>query len=339
MKKYYQTFLVSMLVIVSSIVISCDNEPVDGGITGENVGKALLTLNIEGEEQIFRDGLVGKLDKEGRFTLEVESVGKNEKNKLTLFTKLFQEGLFPTNINVCSFYDADLTTTFSSVDPLRPLLRTGQIEITFINKKARVISGSFEVRFLPEGEDVSVNAEPIRMRGTFTNIPYERVEEFYLDAEIVQNAGKERIPFRTDEIVGINTSHFVQLFEGEEAVEEQIVKISAEKNEGVDGSFEFVIPSTVEVGKSYVVDNKHIVVSYTSRASVNYQVLPENSNGGVNNRITVTSITYKEAEEGVKLVKEMTLRFDFVLTEIKEGMADFDRTVRIEYGRLNTTVE
>ena len=340
MNKYYKAFLFSALMFLGMSVTSCDDEPVDSGITGEVVGKALLNLNIEGEEQVFRENLVGLVDKEGRFTLEVNGIGDNPRNKFILFTKLFEEGMFPTNINVSTFYDADLETNFSSVDPLRPNLRSGMTTLSFINKKAQVVSGDFEMRLLPEGEEASVNAEPIRIKGDFSNIPYRRAEEFYFDAEILQN-NKERFNFRTDEVIGRNSTHFVELFEGEKPEEEHSIEIEALKSSGVEGKFKFTIPANVEVGKRYAVDNKHFKVSYTSRASVNYEVIPENNLAAKASQIKVLAISYYENEEGQehKMVKDITLSFDLTLTEVTEEAVHFEKTVRVEFGSLRTAVK
>ncbi|SHM63721.1 hypothetical protein [Myroides odoratimimus] len=185
MKKTFRILAISLFSITAMTVASCDNESYDSIIEGEQgVGKPIMTIHNQGETILMREGIVAELDKNGRLEIKVKLTGSEnyENDELILRTLKFQSGNFPTNVNESNYYSWENKLLYTTKDTLRPNIVTGIMSICNINRKARVLSGDFDIkRMMPSIQD-DPNLKSFPISGNFVDIPFVRKEATYLEA-------------------------------------------------------------------------------------------------------------------------------------------------------------
>lgn len=205
MKKTLKILTLGLFAITGLTVVSCDNEKYDPIIEGEKgVGKPILTINNQGDHILLRDSLVATVDKDGMVELMVAGADKKRKDVLILRTLKFQKGTFPTNANESNYFSVEHKTWYTTKDKDRPNVITGLVNISTINRKARVLTGDFDItRMMPVGKD-NPNLKPFAISGSFSDIPFKRKEATYLEAfvdgEALENP-KEKAEVKANRIV------------------------------------------------------------------------------------------------------------------------------------------
>lgn len=220
MKKTLKILTLSLFAIGALTVVSCDNEKYDPIIEGEmGVGKPVMTINNQGDNILLRENIVATVDKEGVLEITVKGADKTGKDILLLRTLKFQTGTFPTNANECNYYSDEHKLAYTTIDKDRPTFITGLVNIKTINRKARVLTGDFNItRMMPTSKD-NPNLKPFAISGNFTDIPFKRKEVTYLEAfangEALENPA-ERAEIKGDTI-------FITSLDGVEMTQELIL--------------------------------------------------------------------------------------------------------------------
>lgn len=185
MKKTLRIIAFSLFSITGLTVVSCDNESYDPIIEGEKgVGKSIVTVNNQGDMIMLREGVVASKDREGRVTIKIVGADKSGKDILTLNTFKLQKGTFPTNAtaNECFYKSVEHNLLYTTIDKDRPNMISGTFAISEINRKARVLSGSFDIkRMMPTNND-NPNLKPFAISGSFKDIAIVRSYDTYLEA-------------------------------------------------------------------------------------------------------------------------------------------------------------
>lgn len=307
MKKGYKYIVASCLFIVSLGFVSCDNEKVDPLLEGNiMVGKPIVNLNIEGESYMEREKIIATVDKNREFTLRVDNLGETGEDFLIVHTKKFIERNFPTNVNESKYYSKKNDTWYTTKDTLRPNLVTGHIELSYINKIARVVNGGINIKSMIPLNSENPNLKQFPITGDFSNIPYSRLEKTYFDA-----------------------------FIGEEPMQNSEEKIAI-----VDNSL--VISGTDEVGKTqslFITFTKGLVLKsntkyeqetfkavYTSPEGVKYISLEENRKDSY---LIVENVEYDNQD----LSEPLKLKGTFDLVLFKED--DKDVSIRVTEGEYS----
>ncbi|MTG97986.1 hypothetical protein GJV76_07510 [Myroides sp. BIT-d1] len=260
MNKLNKLTVICLTLFLGIFAISCDNESVDPLLdNNKKVGKPVVYVNTDGVEDFFRENVVAKINAKGEMHFTLDAVKGEKKDVLTIMTKTFKQGNFPTNANRSTYLDRENNQYFSTIDIDRPTYITGFVTIDFINRSARVVSGSFDMRMIPvkpEGEDANVDPSirSFQVKGTFENVPYEREESEYVDAQIdgaeFRNTNATLEENDTNYIVmGVGRDNVDQVlhftFPKERAVVGEVIKMS---EEGVDAYYfsEFGIKYTLD---------------------------------------------------------------------------------------------
>ncbi|WP_121967101.1 DUF6252 family protein [Myroides sp. N17-2] len=185
MKKTLRILAFSLFSIAGLTVVSCDNESYDPIIEGEKgVGKPVVTVNNQGDMIMLREGVVASKDRDGKITIEIVGADKSGKDVLTLNTFKLQRGTFPTNAtaNECNYYSVENKLLYTTIDKDRPNVISGMLTISEINRKARVLSGNFDIkRMMPTNND-NPNLKAFAISGSFKDINIVRSYATYLEA-------------------------------------------------------------------------------------------------------------------------------------------------------------
>lgn len=183
MKKTFKILILSLFTIAGLTVVSCDNEKYDPIIEGEKgVGKPIMTINNQGDNILLRDSIKATVDKDGVLEITVKGADKTGNDILLLRTLKFQTGTYPTNANENNYYSNEHKLWYTTIDPDRPTFITGLVNVKTINRKARVVTGDFNItRMIPTSKD-NPNLKPFAISGSFTDIPFKRKEATYLEA-------------------------------------------------------------------------------------------------------------------------------------------------------------
>lgn len=178
MKKFYSILIgVSLLTIGRGLVSSCNSsDDNDFSSDPSYKGPTYFSLTLPDTTRIETEKFLATLDENGEFRLVLEEM--NEGDQIFGFTLLkFQEGNFPTNLNLIDYmmrtgeisYDV-----FSSLDPNDPRRNNGMIKISKIDKEAMLVSGSFNSSMVPSPLNES-GLRTFKLSGEFKNIPYKRI--------------------------------------------------------------------------------------------------------------------------------------------------------------------
>jgi hypothetical protein len=183
MKKTFKILTLSLFAIAGLTVVSCDNEKYDPIIEGEKgVGKPIMNINNQGDNILLRENIKATVDKDGVLEITVKGADQTGNDILLLRTLKFETGTYPTNANKNEYYSAEHQLKYSTIDPDRPNIITGLVNIKTINRKARVVTGDFNInRMIPDNKD-NPNLKPFAISGDFTDIPFKRKEATYLEA-------------------------------------------------------------------------------------------------------------------------------------------------------------
>lgn len=160
------------------MLTSCDEESIEEVLLNpELVGESIVRVQAN-DTLIIRKNIVGFVNQEGKFTFKVTLDGGDF---LVINTELFEKGVYPANINVASYFYADLQDNGYSINMKRPEFLTGLIKIEAINKVAHVLDGNFKFKIYPPEEN-ALNLRPFTIEGSFENLRYERAEQEYFEA-------------------------------------------------------------------------------------------------------------------------------------------------------------
>ncbi|MEC4114538.1 hypothetical protein [Myroides pelagicus] len=308
------------LVSVGMTVVSCNNESVDPLLEdGKEVGKALVYTNTDGTEQIFRENVVAKISANGEMDIPINGI-KGEKNDvLNLHTRIFQEGNFPGNANKSTYFDRENNQYFSTVDPDRPTYITGFMKVEFINRKARVVSGSYDLRMIPvkvEGEDTDPSIRSFQVKGTFENVPYERAEATYVDAEIDGATYRNTVA----QLAKTETTYVVNSME--------------KNNEEQRLTFSFPIEKAV-AGQVIKMDEDGVDAFYSSGFGIKYILDKEDEELLSKTYIKIESVdTIVEQVNGTP-VEKVTIKGQFYMK--LKGEAESKRIIEVKYGVFKVT--
>ncbi|MCC9041345.1 hypothetical protein LNQ81_01175 [Myroides sp. M-43] len=222
MKKTFKILAFSLFAITGFTVVSCDNEGYDPIIEGElGVGKPTMTINNQGDVILLREGIVATLDKDGILEIKVAGADKSGQDSLILRALKFQTGTFPTNANKCEYYSWENKLRYTTIDKDRPTFITGLLKINTINRKARVLSGDFNItRMIPENQD-NPNLKAFAISGDFKDIRFVRKEATYLEAFV--NEEPLENPKEKAEIKGNNI--VITSIDGVEMTQELIIEL------------------------------------------------------------------------------------------------------------------
>ncbi|MHC5202534.1 hypothetical protein [Myroides sp. LJL119] len=316
MKSIINAISVLILSATTCLLVSCDNEPVDSYIKDSiEVGKPVVRVNIDEQQQIIREDIYATVNKFGEFKLIIRDLQQRQ-DSLTLFTRLFQEGLFPGSSNASYYWNQELDIHYSTVDPLRPNMMTGFVTMEYINKKAHVVKGSFDLTMIPLSQDSvgtgtgNPNIQSFKISGSFQDLPYKREEPYYLEADIEQQT------FRNNNATMFySNNNFVIQAKGVEKPEMLI---------------ELVLPvEQLKNGETYDFSQTGFDASYISENGIEYDLGKQNGNFTPNSRLTIMEI--KEFEKGYLLEAE----FNLELHPVTQGRDPFI----ISSGRLKLVSE
>ncbi|WP_010256022.1 hypothetical protein [Myroides injenensis] len=316
MKRVSKIIIACFSVIMALSYVSCDNEPVDPVLDeSREVGKPIVIVKSEGEEEIIREGVVAKINAKGEFTLALNHL-KGRNDELKIFIRKFIEGNFPTNANPSTYLNRELKAQYSTVDENRPNYVTGFVKITHINKNARVVTGSYSMTMVPirvggPEEGIDPNIKSFTIEGSFENVPYQREEDIYIDAEV------NKVPFVSiapvwKEENGTSTISGKGYGQLDQEIFLQIPTeiISAEK---------------IEEGKKvYSFKEEGFDAYYISEYGVKYSLDKENNSSMLNSEFELVSLD--STALGKDNVATLVGRYKLKL------IADTDQEVTIKYG-------
>lgn len=178
MKKFYSILIgVSLLTIVGGLISSCSNSD-DNEFSSDPSykGPTYFSLTLPDTTRIETEKFIATLDVNGEFNLQMDEMnGGDQRFGFTLLK--FQEGNFPTNLNLIGYSMRTGDTSFdvfSSLDPSDPRRNNGMIKISKIDKEAMLVSGSFNSSMVPF-PDNERGLKTFKLSGEFKNIPYKRV--------------------------------------------------------------------------------------------------------------------------------------------------------------------
>lgn len=198
MRKIYKVFAASCLLLAGLSFVSCDNESIDPTLEGgKMVGKQLVTLNMRGENYLEREKVVATIDRNRELLFTISNLGETGEDFLIINTKRFVKGNYPTNVNESRYYSKEEDAWYSTKDTARPTWITGFISLDNINKRARVFSGSIDIRSMMPAAANNPNLLPFPISGNFEDVVYTRLEATYFDAlvngEPMQNSKEEKL--------------------------------------------------------------------------------------------------------------------------------------------------
>lgn len=206
MKKTALLLSFCFALISFSMLTSCDEESIEEVLLNpELVGESIVRVQAN-DTLIIRKNIIGLVNQEGKFTFKVDLEGGDF---LVINTEMFEKGAYPTNINVASYFYADLQDNGYSINIKQPEFLTGLIKIEAINKVAHVLDGSFKFKIYPPAEN-SLNLRPFTIEGDFENLKYARAEQEYFEAMLngvkyKNNAQSARVVENTIEVKAVNS--------------------------------------------------------------------------------------------------------------------------------------
>ncbi|TDS57241.1 DUF6252 family protein [Myroides indicus] len=177
MKRVILLSAICLSFLTTTLFTSCDKESSNSNLDNpELVGKPYFTVLLK-DSAYVRDDVKAQLTNKGALSIVVSKLGKEEKDVLQINLLKFQEGSFPTNVNVAIYlYGEEIDEHFdmaTSQDPERPEWKSGMVKINRINKEAKVIDGTFKIEMLPNTLNIN-HLDNFTIEGEFGNLPYER---------------------------------------------------------------------------------------------------------------------------------------------------------------------
>ncbi|MBB1148908.1 MULTISPECIES: hypothetical protein [unclassified Myroides] len=178
MKKFYSILIgLSLLTIGGGLLSSCSSsDDNDFSSDPSYKGPTYVSLTLPDTTRIETEKFIATLDANGEFRLLMDDIEGG--NHIFGFTLLrFQEGNFPTNLNVIEYMlrTGEVTyDTFSSLDPNDPRRNNGMIKISKIDKESMLVSGTFSSAMVPSPLNQS-GMRTFTVSGEFKNIPYKRI--------------------------------------------------------------------------------------------------------------------------------------------------------------------
>ncbi|MBW3519628.1 DUF6252 family protein [Flavobacterium sp. NKUCC04_CG] len=181
----FRILFVAMISIVG--FSSCDEESIEPTLLNQElVGESIVRLIYQDTLIIKRD-IVAQIDEKGVFSFHIKA---KKEDILHLTTMRFEEGLFPSNINMASYYFSSINQLGTSVDTKNPLTNTGWVRITSINTIANVVSGEFKVKIYPPvdpGTTSAVLIKPFEVEGEFRNLRFVKAAGDIFETKIEGN--------------------------------------------------------------------------------------------------------------------------------------------------------
>ncbi len=185
MKRFYSILLgLGVFALTSGLFTACDSK--DDSIDDPNLpGNSYFKINMLDTTYVRTENIEAYLRTDGTFELKLEGIPNNAA-VLGFELKRFQEGTFPTNVNVMYYYPyfnsvsdgtslniPGLDDFFLSQDLNDPKRNNGLIKVTKIDKQNKLISGTFNTRLLAGPLNELMNF-PLSVDGEFKNVRYER---------------------------------------------------------------------------------------------------------------------------------------------------------------------
>ncbi|SFJ36948.1 hypothetical protein [Myroides guanonis] len=293
MKKKALIVTLSFLSLGAIFFTSCEKESIQSELLDESkVGESIVRVQYN-DTLIIRKGISGVLNGSGEFSFKLEMLGKDYMNILTLG---FEEGTYPTNINVAKYFFSELgedvfdsegekigkTGEFgSSLDISRPQYSSGYIKINRVNKLARAVNGEFKIKIFPPLMN-ELNLRPFEVQGEFINLRYDRVEAQYFDATVDGKSFVSGSAFAQieEENLVVNSSSSVS----EESIK---LKFNKDLEQGVYGSVSiegtYVSPLGVvyNTSKELTKSSLHVRKNESNVISASFTLQLKNKQGGV----------------------------------------------------------
>lgn len=317
MEKIYSMLKVFTFALLIIGIQSCENEPVDAYLKDSDlVGKTVVRLLIEDSQEIFRENIYATVNKKGEFKLVMRDLMQRQ-DSLQLFTRLFQVGTFPGGSNPSIYWNQLTNMYYSTVDSQRPGYVTGFIKMEYINKKAQVVNGDFDLLMIPmqdKQDTTNVSLDPnissFKVSGSFTDLPYQREEAYYLEAEINQEVFRNNIATLTQ-----NDNAFIAKAVGVEDPEKSII---------------ITLPRQgIEQGKTYDFSQAGFSAIYTSENGIEYDLGKSNGSFSGTSRITIVTLQDSSQAQGVLL----ETRFNLEMHPLGQGQ---DPLI-VEFGSFRLT--
>lgn len=318
MKRFYSILLgLGVFALTSGLFTACDSK--DDSIDDPNLpGNSYFKINMLDTTYVRTENIEAYLRTDGTFELKLEGIPDNAA-VLGFELKRFQEGTFPTNVNVMYYYPyinsvsdgggtslniPGLYDFYLSQDMNDPKRNNGLIKVTKIDKLNKLISGTFNTRLLAGPLNELMNF-PLSVDGEFKNIRYER--------ESKNEDGTYIYAYVND----ADINDFVLKSNDKGDIVDGRVTIIAESKYMRKRALEFSFPKEANVGK-YEYDN--VIVKFVSADGVVYNSDDKDENL-VGSYLEITNITTVKAN--VKMysgsffykVKDR----DGHITEIKDG--------------------
>jgi hypothetical protein len=180
MKRVILLSAICLSFLTTTLFTSCDKESSDSNLDNpELVGKPYFTMSMKDTIYVKGEGEIkAELTSKGQLIISAEGLGKNGLDIFEVELLKLQEGNFPTNVNVAVYLygDEQGMEVATSLDMERPDLLTGMVKITKVNKVAKVIDGSFDIKMIASPLN-EIYKDQFTVKGEFENLPYERVIE------------------------------------------------------------------------------------------------------------------------------------------------------------------
>ncbi len=184
------TYLFHILFVTMFSIIgftSCDEESIEPTLLNQElVGESIVRLTYQ-DTLIIKKDIVAQIDEKGVFSFNIKA---KKEDIVRLTTMRFEAGLFPSNINMASYYFSDINELGTSVDPKNPLTNTGWVRITSINTIANVVNGEFKVKIYPPLDPENPSAvliKPFEVEGEFRNLRFVKAAGDVFETKIEGN--------------------------------------------------------------------------------------------------------------------------------------------------------
>lgn len=314
MNKIYSIAKVFVFALMGLVMNACQDEPVDAYLKDSDVvGKPVVKVVIEDTEEIFRENVFATVNKKGEFKLVVNNLMQRQ-DSLQLFTRLFQVGIFPGASNPSFYWNQELDLTYSSVDPKRPGYVTGFVKMEYINKRAHVVNGDFDLTMIPVGNEqdslgggFNPSIQSFKLSGSFVDLPYKRAEPYYMEAEI-----NEEIFRNNNANLTLKDNSFVLKAVGVDSPEMEI---------------EITLPSDqIKQGQVYDFSQTGFSAVYFSENGVGYDLGKTTGSFGPNSRISIDLLENTQDAKGYIMEGKFTLE----LHPIEQGQDP----LLVEFGRF-----
>lgn len=180
--KNLKVVLCFFLMVISHLLISCNDEPVDS-ILIPSEGDGNFEVTFDGQKYITNSSSVTKIQTSptsATYQIKATFAGINNKQVVISFTEngtnTFLTGGVPYSqgggATISLFENIDLPTIYySSINFDFPLSNTGQINITSNDSTKKLISGNFSGTVYFQQQNSTILSKELT-NGKFTNISY-----------------------------------------------------------------------------------------------------------------------------------------------------------------------